>query len=139
MENGALLEGGAVFYLIIAPQGGLSYGQANSSPWGAISAPFFFSVWCPTVRGSKVQGKARQGLAKDGSTIWLILPICGLSHDMGPFGPPRVILLELRIRDIEPDIDKLVNRPPFKNLYSMIIKQNILKLLILAVFGIKCR
>ncbi len=47
MENGALLEGGAVFFLIImfrnkiAPQGGLSYGQPNSSPRGAISAPFF--------------------------------------------------------------------------------------------------
>ena len=28
----------------IAPQGGMSYGQANSFPGGAISAPFFFSV-----------------------------------------------------------------------------------------------
>ncbi len=30
----------------IAPQRGLSYGQANSSPRGAISAHFFFSVKC---------------------------------------------------------------------------------------------
>ena len=44
-NHGALLEGGAVFSLLImfriAPQRELSYGQANSSPRGAILAPFF--------------------------------------------------------------------------------------------------